>query len=471
MANKARRHLHLRGRKYWFKRDIPQTVRSHFGGKSAYLVNLETGDIRAAIERRDELERETDLIFKNAREGRPTAAARDTIKDLAEIWATQLAESRRDPVAWSEGVSILEGESETGEPSFDAYSLLDDTADKIESVHGEKARTRFMDIAHGHVDIDHHLDAYLTEARLAPKTSDERRNLVRRFAEWAKGESLTLSKINRAVAGRYFASIIAPMHPSTAKKHSGSVKLYWDYLIMRGHAHGKNPWEGQTMPNRGRRVERGGEAAERPFTEAEIKALLYSPFPDGIKVQFKEQLQDAMRISALSGMRLAEVITLWVEECEIGSDGKGWFDIRQGKTSAAARKVPIHPDLLSIVRRRKANKEPTEWLFHELSKERDAGDIFSKRFAAYRKKLKIEDVRIGKRRSLVNFHSFRRWFVTQAEQAGQQESIISEVVGHEEGRKSITLKVYSGGPSDEQKRICVEAVALPNSSLLSDNCR
>lgn len=32
-----------------------------------------------------------------------------------------------------------------------------------------------------------------------------------------------------------------------------------------------------------------------------------------------------------------------------------------------------------------------------------------------------------------------------------------QVVGHEEGRKSITVKVYSGGPSEDQKRNCVEA--------------
>lgn len=74
----------------------------------------------------------------------------------------------------------------------------------------------------------------------------------------------------------------------------------------------------------------------------------------------------------------------------------------------------------------------------------------------------------GQRRSLVKFHSFRRWFVTEAEQAGQQESIISEVVGHEEGRKSITLKVDSRGPSEDQKRRCVEAVRLPSQASKHD---
>lgn len=53
----------------------------------------------------------------------------------------------------------------------------------------------------------------------------------------------------------------------------------------------------------------------------------------------------------------------------------------------------------------------------------------------------------GKRRSLVNFHSLRRWFITKAEQAGQPESIIAAVVGHK--RQGMTLGGYSGGPSGE----------------------
>lgn len=62
-----------------------------------------------------------------------------------------------------------------------------------------------------------------------------------------------------------------------------------------------------------------------------------------------------------------------------------------------------------------------------------------------------------------NFNArFLRWFVTEAERAGQPDSIIAEVVGHEEARTSITLSVYSGGPSMQQKRACVEAVSIPH---------
>lgn len=71
----------------------------------------------------------------------------------------------------------------------------------------------------------------------------------------------------------------------------------------------------------------------------------------------------------------------------------------------------------------------------------------------------MDEIIPGKRRSLVNFHSFRRWFVTKAERAGQMAELIAAVVGHK--RSGLTLGLYSGGPEMTQARICVEAVKLP----------
>lgn len=59
----------------------------------------------------------------------------------------------------------------------------------------------------------------------------------------------------------------------------------------------------------------------------------------------------------------------------------------------------------------------------------------------------------------MDFHSFRRWFITKAEQAGQQVHIIQSTVGH--AREGVTLKTYSGGPSLIQRRKVVESVRLP----------
>lgn len=66
----------------------------------------------------------------------------------------------------------------------------------------------------------------------------------------------------------------------------------------------------------------------------------------------------------------------------------------------------------------------------------------------------------GRRRSRVNFHSFRRWFITKALQAGQPERVVKQVVGHSL-QGDVTLGVYFGGDLMPALRKCVEAVRLP----------
>ena len=114
-----------------------------------------------------------------------------------------------------------------------------------------------------------------------------------------------------------------------------------------------------------------------------------------------------------------------------------------------------------MVAQRSVGKAPEAFLFHELSEgpfAKRAGAL-SKAFRRFASKVGVREVVEGKRRSLVNFHSFRRWFITKAEQAGQPISLIEPVVGHK--REGMTAGRYSKGPSEEQRREVVESVKLP----------
>ncbi len=473
MAKNARRYLVLRGLKYWFKRDIPAAIRHHFGGKSAYLVNLETGDIRAAMERRDEIKRETDKLYRDVRSGKASGPVADTIREKAELWAQEIAEAKADPWGWTAKIYGRDRDDVEDHEVDTPREFVEREADEIERSHGFKAKDRFLDLVQGRVDVDHHVETYLKERRLAPVTIRERRNLILRFAAWAKLKGLPLRRIDRQKAGADYSEAIAPLDVRTGGKHLGSVKLYWDWLIARGHVKGENPWTGQNLTDHGRRVERDGKKKERAFTEAEMKTLLYSAYPPRMSMSFKSQLEDMMKIAALSGMRESEMATLWVEECPTDDEWGGCFNLQQGKTGAAARRIPMHPELVEIVERRSKGKGPQDWLFDELEDERDPGDVFGKRFRAYRLKLEVDDKRPGQRRSLVNFHSFRRWFITQCEQAGIPVSTISFVAGHEDGRREMALSVYSDGPAWRQMRECVEAVNLPlqgNDEKIAEIC-
>jgi len=77
-----------------------------------------------------------------------------------------------------------------------------------------------------------------------------------------------------------------------------------------------------------------------------------------------------------------------------------------------------------------AQNKPDQYIFEELtapSKEstREISMPAVKRFSRYIRDVEVAVMIKGKRRSLTNFHSLRRWFVTKAEQARQPENIIA----------------------------------------------
>src|SRR5262249_17344581 len=143
---------------------------------------------------------------------------------------------------------------------------------------------------------------------------------------------------------------------------------------------------------------------KRPFTTVEIKALLSGDA--GV------ELGDAMRVAALTGMRIDEIYRMMVADCT-----GGWFVVRAGKTNAALRRVPIHSGLVRIVARRCKGKGDDAFLFHEAGKARDdrqRSGMASKAFGRYRQSVGVHDVVEGARQSRVDFHSWRRWFITTA---------------------------------------------------------
>lgn len=462
--NAGRRLLVLKHDRWWFRREVPLSCRKGVGGGRFWMVNLDTSDLRTAQRLRDGLEQETAEVFDMIRKGQPLRAG--------ELSAREQGVRHREVIA---AVSDQQGGGPDEPVSpYEAAVLSAETV--ADSLRDPVEREAFLDALHGYEPVDAHLDAYLKATSITPKTGNERRGLVGRLAKWAAAQkpALTLNRIDRRQAGRYVSEVIDPMHPATRGKHLTALRGYWKYLAARGHidlptGEPRNtgwPWSDQLLDRKGGRAERWDQEKERAFTTEEIQKLLYSPVPDGIQKDHVPGIQDALRISLLSGMRMAEVLTLWVEEVR-ELEGAGLvFDIKQGKTEGAARPVPVHPDLVDVVTRRFKDGRGNEkngkaWLFHELAAERDPGDTFGKRFARYRKKLGIEDLREGKRRSLVNFHSARRWFTTTANRAGQADGLIKDVIGHVPDKKDVTRAAYIARSSPEQMRACVEAVKLP----------
>ena len=184
----------------------------------------------------------------------------------------------------------------------------------------------------------------------------------------------------------------------------------------------------------------------------EVKRLLNGPAAP--------EMHDLMRIAALTGARLDAIVCLRAKDCKDGN-----FTFKPQKKETSSRLCPIHPALVEIVERRTSGLSDDDSIFPEWPPAKSRKTLrehsfkASNHFTDYRRKVGVDERREGSRRARVNFHSFRRWFITAAERADQPESIIAAVVGHK--RQGMTLGVYSGGPLLEQARRCVEAVKLP----------
>ncbi len=174
-----------------------------------------------------------------------------------------------------------------------------------------------------------------------------------------------------------------------------------------------------------------------------------------------------MIIAALTGARLDAIICLKVGDC-VGDA----IRFKAQKKESGARLVPIHSRLAEVIKRRCADKAPEDDLFPEwpgpkkVGSRRERSFKMSNRFTDYRRKIGVDEVIPGNRRSRVNFHSFRRWFITAAERAGVPEATISSLVGH--SRAGVTLGIYAEGPTLDAARAEIEKVRLPDLSDAPD---
>ncbi|MFT0893079.1 tyrosine-type recombinase/integrase [Pseudochelatococcus sp. G4_1912] len=368
-------------------------------------------------------------------------------------WRQHISAEDEDPTSFETFQD--EGGNDIEIPLNLSRDLLADRAEEIERRDGEDKAKAFVNIATGSATpLIAVVDKWLAEKVMKPRQMIDYRRAVSKFDRWLAESKLpvTVEKITRRIAGRYVtaAFVETEANPRTANKDISCLSSLWKWLEIKEYV-SANIWTRQSLEE----PEPTKATAKRPYTESEIEALFKgNPSP---------LLRDFMAIAALSGMRIEEIARLTVEEV-----AGGWFDITIAKTSAGIRKVPIHSALQEIIDRRTKGKEPTSPLFPELPVPQEGSAVersqkVVKQFTNYRRKIGVDDVPKGARQSRVDFHSLRRWFITKAEQAGQQPHFIEALVGHK--RLGMSLGKYSAGPLKEQLRAVVESVRLPFSGL------
>jgi integrase len=344
-----------------------------------------------------------------------------------------------------------------------AMGLVEDRAERIAREEGAARGRAFADIAAGvTTPTTLHLDEWLAEpgdrGERRLRTVADYRGIVKHFAEWqaAAGHGASVEAVTRRVAGLYAQHLERSVSATRTRTVCGALMGYWRWMEKRGVvAEGMaNPWERQAP---GKARAKGAAEPERAFTDDEVAALLGGP-TDAF-------MRDLMRFGALTGARLEELARLTVGMC--GADVIRAPGVKGSKVSTP-RDVPVHPDLAPIIVARTKGKPADAWLFPEfgdLNKHGERSGAVSKRFNRYRQEVGVHEREEGRRRSRVNFHSFRRWFSTRAIAAGQEPRIVEAVIGHKPDPSDVLMRSYvTARQLGAKLRECVLAVKLPASA-------
>ncbi len=391
-------------------------------------------------------------------------------KSLASEYREKLA---RLPPDGAEAIALREEVLLTVESILagPAHSVSDDEDDETDALPPDRVKvaSEFASVALATATpLTDGLNKFHAEGLWNNRTKADSSRALGYLEDWCKKQGFpqTVEAINRKRAGLFVSDMAAGVDrpdkrtkgikaakanlaPRTINKYITCLSRYWGWMEKRGYLpENANVWERQSLQE----AESEEDKKPREFTPDEL-VKLFSGEP------LQPYMKPLMMIAALTGARIGAIIELRVKDIT-----NGCFIFRPQKQEKSSRAVPIHSALAPVIAKLIEGKEQNDDLFPECP-HLEADDIRErsmpavKAFGRYRKSVGVDDKVEGQQRGRVNFHSFRKWFVTMAFQAGHTEPLIRAVIGHKP--KGVTLKHYHGGFTLEQMRACVEAVKLP----------
>ncbi|MGN6314614.1 MAG: tyrosine-type recombinase/integrase [Rhodanobacteraceae bacterium] len=429
-------YLKRRKRGWYVQLSVPRKLQAAVGAK-VLTRSLGTRDETEALRLRHKVIAELQQHIADAAHEGPQ-----------EITPERILETARDARAAIEaGEAVLE----ELEPGFDV--MVDDYLEtearkrgRDEEGHPNLSPQEVRTIQRAHrtiagnaaLTLGHQAQRYLSQmetSELRRQTVYDKRRHLEAFLDWIDPDT-ECKRVTKARAGAYVDEVVMPREVAVQTKRLAinTVRQFFDWLEARGLVNA-NPFSraGALL----RESRRGGEQARRPWTDVELLTMLrYVPQGD--------PLWALTALGAYTGARREDLCDLKVDSVD-----DGVLQVREGKTAAAVRRVPIHPVIRPLVRQL-ADTSKDGYLLPGLltgGKDDKRGHYIGKRFSYALRRAGITDKRVV-------FHSFRNSVLTQMEAAGVELSLRQQIVGHERG--TITERTYTANAADRRR---AEAIA------------
>lgn len=173
------------------------------------------------------------------------------------------------------------------------------------------------------------------------------------------------------------------------------------------------------------------------YTNKEINDILNFEYDDEI-------YNKVFKICAFSGMRISEIYNLQDKNIKC-DNGVYYFDIEDSKTISGIRDVPIHSDLVDMIK-------DTKFPLLNISEN------------AFKKRMRDRLYKVVDKDSTKNVHTLRATFIDRAitksiETNANITLIVQEIVGHSKsGKVSLTIDRYAKGFDLKMKQNIVNSV-------------
>ncbi|MFT9447265.1 MAG: hypothetical protein ABF576_11535 [Gluconobacter japonicus] len=397
---------------------------------------------------------------------------------------TEALEARREIGSVSDSDDFYDNQTGASDSPRDRViesmdSMLEDRAQELERAgkDGDHYRVRFKEIALGNqTPFGVVLDRWwrVREREVSPASLASARASLKHFATYlayvdglveppkdidAFLRKQSMAEIPLHVIGG-FVEWLGGQRGLGLKTIQGTIsplKMLWQWAIRTHLLNGPNPWAGATTGLK-RQAERAGKEqseALREYCTDELVCLLRADPAEGKRRDFTygPAIRDMMRLALFTGARQNELATLTVGRIlnREGAEGELWgiqVTNEEAKTKNSVRRIPLHPLVQPIIARRlrEVGERNTDAPLFPECKPGGVGmkrsHFFSQRFTEFRRKL------LGSSSdNTVDFHSFRRSFITFFEQANANgasactEMVRDRLIGHES--KSLAGNTYA----------------------------
>ena len=428
------RSLRQRGNVWFINKRLSPTLAKHLG-KKMLNQSTQTGDLDEACRVRDrtladlnDLEAQLKGEASQVQQRRMFLQARDHFQ---EAESSLVGDDPSDPVKLTEII--------------DPEELPEIEQDALRSVYQGDTPPRYR------LTLRAALEDWKASPLVERKPSTRSKNAlaVERLLVYLGEDDVTLVSLDRWQIKGFITSMLGENKTKqTIANYLSGLSAIWHHAeySMEEELPNGNPFKGHQLKPK------ATVRSYDQFNREDVKAIFEATAEnEGIYYLLP-------RLGFYTGARIDELCSLKVTDI-IQRQGIWCLAVREGKNQNATREVPLHPEIkeLILAQLEHANSLGSVYLFPEAAASKRSDGKKSPKFSQWFSRLMGKTITRGDRQ--LTFHSFRTTAITIMGDAGQPESVIVWVTGHERGLTTAN-RVYNRGPSFQTRLKAVESIRL-----------